>query len=176
MDKARFPLGPFVPPSDASPAAREGWIATLAEAPEGFRLALEGLTPAQLDTPYREGGWTVRRVAHHLPDSHLNSYVRFKWALTEDTPVIKPYFEDRWAELPDARDTPVEVSLELLSALHKRWVVLLRALSDPDFARSFSHPESGVQTLSESLAYYAWHSRHHTAQITELRRRRGWWL
>lgn len=155
MNDARYPIGPFVPPADTSEAAREGWITTLAGAPEELRAAVAGLTPTQLDTPYREGGWTVRQVAHHLPDSHLNSYIRFKWALTEDAPVVRPYFEDRWAELPDVQNTPVEVSLELLSALHKRWVVLLRALSDSDFARSFTHLESGVQTLTENLAYYA---------------------
>lgn len=174
MDDARYPIGPFVPPSDTSGAAREGWTLVLAEAPERLRAALAGLTPAQLDTPYREGGWTLRQLVHHLPDSHLNSYVRFKGALTEEVPVIKPYFEARWAELPDTKDTPPEVSLELLSALHMRWVVLLRALSEAEFARGFRHPESGFQTLTESLAYYAWHSRHHTAQVTELRRRRGW--
>lgn len=128
----------------------------------------------QLDTPYHEGGWTVRQLVHHLPDSHLNSYIRFTWALTEDAPMIKPYFEARWTELPDTLKTPPEVSLELLSALHGRWVVLLRALTEEDFARGFRHSESGFQTLAESLAYYAWHSRHHTAQITELRRHRNW--
>lgn len=174
MDDPRYPIGPFATKDAITQADREGWIAVLAEAPEHLRAALSGLSREQLDTPYRAGGWTVRGLAHHLPDSHMNSYIRCKWALTEDAPVIKPYFEERWAELPDTRDTPVEVSLDLLAALHGRWVVLLRAMSERDFARTFTHPESGVQTLQESLAYYAWHARHHTAQITALRRRSGW--
>lgn len=173
MEDARYPIGPFAPESTVTRADRDSWIAVLAEAPINLRAALEGLSREQLSAPYREGGWTVRQLAHHLPDSHLNSYIRCKWALTEDAPVIKPYFEERWAELPDTRETPVEVSLDLFTALHERWVVLLRAMSERDFARTFTHPESGAQTLLESLAYYAWHARHHTAQITALRQRNG---
>jgi uncharacterized damage-inducible protein DinB len=174
MDDARYPIGPFTPTTGTTEADRDSWIAVLAEAPDNLCAALAGLNREQLDTPYRAGGWTVRQLAHHLPDSHLNSYVRCKWALTEDAPIIKPYFEERWAELPDTRETPIEVSLDLLAALHGRWVVLLRALSERDFARRFVHPESGAQTLHENLAYYAWHARHHTAQITALRQRSGW--
>lgn len=174
MDDARYPIGPFVSPSSVTRTAREGWIAVLEAAPDKLEAAVSGLDDAQLGTPYREGGWTVRQVVHHLPDSHLNSYIRFKLALTEDAPVIKPYFEERWAELPDSRDTPLEVSLTLLTALHQRWTTLLRATSETDFGRTFVHPENGVQTLSASLALYAWHSQHHTAQIIGLRERRGW--
>ena len=116
----------------------------------------------------------MRQVVHHVPDSHLNSYVRFKWALTEDAPTIKTYFEERWAELPDTRGTPASVSLDLLTALHKRWTALLRAMTETDFARTFVHPENGAQTLAESLALYAWHGEHHTAQIMRLREQKGW--
>ncbi|CAA9578541.1 MAG: hypothetical protein AVDCRST_MAG86-2527 [uncultured Truepera sp.] len=174
MDDARYPIGPFAPPTTITQADRDGWIAVLDAAPTTLRAAVSGLADEQLNTPYREGGWTVRQLVHHLPDSHLNSYVRFKLALTEPAPVIKPYFEERWVELPDTRNTPLEVSLTLLTALHQRWTTLLRAMSKEDFARTFAHPESGVQTLSESLAYYAWHSEHHTTQIINLRQREGW--
>lgn len=174
MTSPRYPIGPFVSPVAVTQADRDGHIAVLEAAPEKLGAAVAGLDRAQLNTPYRDGGWTVRQVAHHLPDSHLNSYIRFKWALTEPAPTIKAYFEERWAELPDTRETPLEVSLDLLSALHKRWTVLLRSMTEADFARTFVHPESGSQTLAESLAYYAWHSEHHTAQITRLRELQGW--
>lgn len=174
MTRPRYPIGPFVLPADFTKTDRDGYIAALEVAPDKLRAAVSGLSDSQLDTPYRDGGWTVRQVVHHLPDSHLNSYIRFKWALTEDKPTIKTYLEERWADLPDARETPVTVSLDLLTALHQRWVVLLRALTETDFARTFAHPETGAQTLAESLAYYAWHVEHHTAQITHLRERRGW--
>ena len=173
VDDARYPIGPFSLERTPTEADREVWIAALEAAPTRLRAAVKGLSDAQLGTPYRKGGWTVRQVVHHLPDSHMNSYVRFKWALTEDAPVIKPYFEDRWAELPDAA-APLEVSLSLLSALHERWTTLLRAMTEADFARTFVHPENGTQTLAESLALYAWHSEHHLAHITKLRERRGW--
>lgn len=174
MASPRYPVGPFVPPAVLAADDRERLITVLEAAPGGLRAAVAGLSDAQLGTPYREGGWTLREVAHHLPDSHLNSYIRFKWALTEAAPTIKPYFEERWAELPDTRETPVAVSLELLTALHQRWIVLLRALTEADFARRFVHPENSAQTLAESLAYYAWHGEHHTAQIVRLREQRGW--
>lgn len=173
MNDARYPIGLFHLDHTPTEADRAGWIEVLEAAPTRLRAAVSGLDDTQLDTPYREGGWTVRQVVHHLPDSHLNSYVRFKWALTEDAPVIKPYFEDRWAELPDM-SAPLEVSLALFSALHERWTILLRAMTEADFARTFVHPENGVQALSESLALYAWHSEHHLAHITGLRERRGW--
>ncbi len=174
MTSPRYPIGPFTPPAVMTADDRERCIAVLEAAPAKLRAVVAGLGDAQLDTPYRDGGWTPRQVVHHLPDSHLNSYVRFKWALTEPSPTIKPYFEERWADLPDTRETPVGVSLDLLTALHRRWTVLLRAMTEADFARTFVHPENGTQTLAESLAYYAWHGEHHTAQITQLRVNRGW--
>jgi len=132
------------------------------------------LTASQLDTPYRPGGWTVRQVVHHVPDSHLNAYVRFKLALTEDSPTIKPYDEAAWAKLADTAETPVEVSLQLLESLHARWVRLLESMTEADFARQFHHPESGTMSLDTYLSGYAWHCRHHVAHITQLRARMGW--
>lgn len=171
----RYPIGEFVPPGTASDAERRARIGELTALPRLAGAAVAGLSDAQLDTPYRPGGWTVRQVIHHLPDSHLNSYARFRLALTEPQPTIRPYFEDRWAELPDAREAPVELSLALLEALHARWTTLLRSLSPADWSRSFVHPERGrIVTLDENLALYAWHGRHHVAQITALRAREGW--
>ncbi|HKG22797.1 MAG TPA: putative metal-dependent hydrolase, partial [Blastocatellia bacterium] len=144
------------------------------ETPARLREAVEWLSPEQLETPYRPGGWTVRQVVHHVPDSHLNSYVRFKLALTEDHPTIRPYREDRWAELEDARSAPLDVSLALLDSLHGRWVLLLRSLKPEDFARTFEHPELGEVSLEKNVALYAWHGRHHVAQITSLIERMGW--
>lgn len=173
MDE-RYPIGRFRAPDPISEDDRRGWLEALRLAPARLRDAVAGLDDAQLDTPYRDGGWTLRQVVHHLPDSHLNSYARFKLALTEDAPVIKPYQEARWAELPDSR-APVEVSLALLEALHERWLALLVSLSGPDWQRTFVHPESGREvTLERTLALYAWHGAHHTAQITGLRERKGW--
>lgn len=142
--------------------------------PENLRAAVEGLSAAQLDTPYRDGGWTVRQLVHHLADSHMNSYVRFRLALTEDWPTIKPYDEKLWAQLSDASTAPVETSLELLTALHERWVLLLRSLTAEQWQRGYVHPDNSRQTLAEAAALYAWHSRHHVAHITELRKRSGW--
>jgi hypothetical protein len=139
-----------------------------------LRGAAAGLDNQRLDTPYRPGGWTVRQVVHHLPDSHLNSYVRFRLALTEDEPIIKPYDESRWAELTDARTAPVEISLAFIESLHRRWMLLLRSLAPADLARQFRHPELGVVSLDRNLALYAWHGRHHVAHITSLRERMGW--
>ena len=139
-----------------------------------MRDAVEGLSSEQLDTPYRPGGWTVRQVVHHVPDSHMNSYVRFKLALTEDEPTIKPYEQERWAELADARNEPVETSLVLLESLHRRWVSLLKSLKAAELARTFRHPELGVMTLDRNLALYAWHGKHHVAHIKSLRARNGW--
>ncbi len=171
---ARYPIGPFQWEGSLSDDARHRAIDEIAEAPARLRSAVEGLSPGQLDTPYRPGGWTIRQVVHHLPDSHLNAYTRFKLALTEETPTIKPYDEARWAELADTQSTPPEVSLALLEALHKRWVVLLRSLEPRDFARMLRHPERGVMSLDEMLALYAWHGRHHVAHIRRLRERMGW--
>lgn len=150
-------------------------IATIAETPGALRSAVAGLARDQLETPYRPGGWTVKQVVHHVPDSHLNAYVRFKLALTEDEPTIKPYNEAAWAELADSRRVPVEVSLELLDALHLRWVTILRSMDAADFRRGLVHPEQKkVLTLEQMLALYAWHGRHHVAHITSLRQREGW--
>jgi hypothetical protein len=175
MSDLHYPIGLFEHHGEVSRAQRERWLDQLKTAPQALRDAVAGLGDEQLDTPYRPEGWTVRQVVHHLPDSHINSYVRFKWALTEDTPtLIKPYLEDRWATLPDYT-APVEISLTLLEALHARWLHLLSALPDEAFGRQFQHPESNNATsLAWSLGYYAWHGRHHIAHILALRRLRGW--
>ena len=174
MSDLRFPIGPFefnkAPGDDDIQQA----IAQIADAPKNLRSAVEDLTVDQLDTPYRPGGWTVRQVVHHVPDSHLNSYCRFKLALTEDEPTIKPYHEDRWAELEDSRVVPVEVSLSMLDSLHKRWVTLLESLGPSELIRTFRHPDLGVVTLAQNACLYAWHGRHHAAHITSLRERMGW--
>ena len=174
MTDPRYPIGKFDYEGPPSEAQRKKLIDDIAHAPAALRAAIRGLSPQQLDTPYRDGGWTVRQVAHHVPDSHMNAYIRFKLALTEDEPTIKPYMEDRWAELPDTRSTPLEVSLALLDALHDRWVRLLRSLQPQDWQRTFRHPELGVMPLEKTVAMYAWHGRHHVAHITELRKRMGW--
>ena len=169
----RYPIGPFRRPPSLDAAGRADAIQTIAETPGKLRNAITGLDDQQLDTPYRPGGWTVRQVTHHLPDSHLNAYVRFKLSLTEDVPTIKTYEEGRWAQLADSA-LPVEVSLQLLEALHRRWVVLLDSIQEAQWSRQFVHPESGQQRLDQLLALYAWHGPHHTAQITRLRERMGW--
>ena len=174
MADLRYPIGPFVKPDTFDPAGRKGAIDRIASTPGRLRSAVEGLSPSQLDTQYRPGGWTVRQVVHHLPDSHLNSYVRFKRALTEDQPVICTYHEDRWAELPDGKIAPIEVSLHLLEFLHTRWVAVLRSLTPDDLARTLDHPEIGILSLDAMLALYAWHGDHHIAHLTSLREREGW--
>ncbi len=174
MSDPRFPIGKFNGQAPASEAERHKFIQDIEETPANLRAAIPGLSGEQLDTPYREGGWTVRQVIHHVPDSHLNSYIRFKLALTEDEPTIKPYMEDRWAELEDSRITPIETSLALLDSLHQRWVLLLRSLTSEDWKRSFRHPEMGLLSLDKTLALYSWHGRHHVAHITRLREAKGW--
>lgn len=174
MEDLRYPIGPMPRVPALTPAEREEAIAAIAAVPALLRSAVAGLTDAQLDTPYRPGGWTVRQVIHHVPDSHLNAYVRFKLALTEEHPRIRTYEEARWAELPEARTAPVEVSLALVEALHDRWVRSLRALAPEEFSRTLDHPDHGTLVLDSLLAIYAWHGRHHTAHVTELRRREGW--
>ena len=174
MADPRYPIGEFRFDGNATADQRQTWIEQIAAAPANLRAALDGLTGSQLDTPYRDGGWTIRQVAHHIPDSHLNAYIRFRLALTEPEPVITPYREDRWAELIDARTAPVELSLSLLESLHQRWVMLLRALTPSDLARTFRHPELGLVSLEKTLALYAWHGRHHVAQVTALRERMHW--
>ena len=169
-----YPIGGFDRPESVTPEMRAQWIGEIEAAPVQFRAAVQGLTGQQLDTPYRPDGWTSRQVVHHVADSHLHSYIRFRLALTEDQPTIKPYDQAKWAELPDARTAPVEVSLQLIDSLHQRWAVLLRSMSDADFARTFFHPERGVMVLDTTLAMYAWHCRHHRAHITGLRERMGW--
>lgn len=170
----RFPIGKFVRPESFGEAGRAVWIDQIAAAPAALRAAVAGLDDAQLETPYREGGWTVRQLVHHLPDSHMNAYVRFRLALTEHEPTIKPYEEQLWADLPDGKSAPVAVSLDLLERLHERWVLLLRALGEADYRRSLVHPVNGRMSLNVLLALYAWHGRHHVAHITALREREGW--
>jgi DinB superfamily len=170
----RYPIGKFKFPDTVSLDERDKFVRQIEEAPAKLKASIAGLSEQQLDTPYRPGGWTVRQVLHHVPDSHLNSYIRFKWALTEDQPAIKAYHEDRWAELPDARNAPVEISLALLESLHGRWVALLHSMTEQDWKRSFVHPELGPVSLEKNAALYAWHGRHHTAHITGLRARMGW--
>ncbi len=174
MDDLRYPVGQFEFDGHLSEDQRRLLIDEIADAPAKLRAAVAGLTPEQIETPYRPGGWTVRQVVHHIPDSHLNSYVRFKLALTEEEPTIKPYDEAAWSELEDVRTAPLETSLTLLDVLHQRWVLLLRSLNDTDFARTFRHPELGVVSLEKNVALYAWHGRHHIAHITGLRERMGW--
>jgi hypothetical protein len=174
LDELRYPIGKYQPPAEITPAQRAEWIDRIASVPARLRAALAGLSEAQLSTPYRDGGWTLRQVAHHVPDSHMNAYIRFKWTLTEDTPRIKAYAEAAWAELPDTRETPVEVSLTLLEALHQRWVVLLRSIPEAEWSRSFDHPENGVTRLDRALGLYAWHGDHHIGHVDGLRRRSGW--
>ena len=174
MSDPRYPIGKFQFEGPVSESRREAWIGEIAAAPVRLRRAIEDLSAEQLDTPYREGGWTVRQVIHHVPDSHMNAYVRFKLALTEDEPIIKPYAEDRWAELSDTKATPTEVSLALLDSLHHRWVALLGSLGPEDWKRNFRHPELGVVSLEKNVALYAWHGKHHVAHITELRKRKNW--
>ena len=175
MSDLSYPIGKFEFAGSLTPQERKRLIAKIAAMPKDFRTALAGLSEKQLDTPYRPGGWTVRQLAHHVPDSHLNAYIRCKLALTEHQPTIKPYDQDRWVALADTEHTPVETSLVMLEALHERWVTLLRALPPEDFARILIHPEHSVpMTLDHVVALYAWHGAHHTAHISGLRERMGW--
>lgn len=170
----QYPIGRYAPPADFTAAWRNAGIDAIAATPAAFRAALHGLDDVQLDTPYRPGGWTVRQVAHHLPDSHLNAYVRLKLALTEDVPTVKPYDEGAWALLEDTRTTPVETSLMLLDAVHERMVRVLRSMTDAQFERRYRHPESGEHPLNYLVGMYAWHGPHHVAHITSLRARMAW--
>jgi uncharacterized damage-inducible protein DinB len=174
MTDLRYPIGKVSYSGPLNDKEKAEALRNIAETPANLRRAIKGLSNEQLNTPYRPGGWTVRQVVHHVPDSHLNAYVRFKLALTEEDPTIKTYEEARWAELSDSESTPVEVSLTLLDSLHDRWVRLLRSLSDEDWKRTFRHPELGLVTLDKNLAIYSWHGRHHVAHITSLREREGW--
>jgi hypothetical protein len=170
----RYPIGQFSWSGSNTPEQRARLIDDIAATPERMRGAVAGLTEAQLETPYRDSGWTVRQVVHHVPDSHLNSYIRFKFALTQHEPTIMAYDEARWAELVDAKSHAIESSLKLLEGLHERWVVLLRSLSEEDVLRKFRHPELGVVSVDRYIALYAWHGKHHVAHITGLRERMGW--
>ena len=174
MSDPRYPVGKFARKEAITDAERAAFIQHIAEAPAKLRKALEGLNDKQLDTPYRDGGWTLRQVAHHVADSHVNALIRFKLGLTEDTPTIKPYEQQLWAELVDGKTGPVETSLTFLESVHKRWVMLLQSMKPDDFARKINHPEDGILKLDWVLQLYAWHGRHHTAHITSLRERMGW--
>jgi hypothetical protein len=170
-----YPIGKFSWSGSLAPGMRRAKIQAIADTPAQLRAAVYGLSEHRLDTPYREGGWTVRQVVHHLPDSHLNAYVRFKLALTEDQPLVKTYDEAAWANLADTPSTPVETSLVLLEKLHERWVNLLRAMPDADFLRTFRHPQHNAPLPIDWLvAVYGWHGPHHVAHITELRKKMGW--
>jgi uncharacterized damage-inducible protein DinB len=171
----RYPIGKYQRPNELTADQRLEFIDAIAETPERLVAALKNLSADRLDTPYRPGGWTVRQVVHHIPDSHMNAYVRMKLALTEEEPLIKTYDEARWAELADAKKAPIGPSLELLESLHKRWVLTLRSLTPADWARKLRHPDhEKPMSIDDSLALYAWHGKHHVAHITALRERNGW--
>ncbi len=172
--RLKYPIGEFDFAGEITRAVVNGWIDEIEQLPGKLRAVVSKLSDEQLDTPYRSGGWTLRQVVHHIGDSHLNSYIRFKWTLTEDTPTIKAYYEDRWAELPDYQRVPVAVSLDFIEALHRKWVILLRELSDADLQRAFIHPESGATLLGKNIGIYAWHGNHHLAHITRLCERKNW--
>jgi hypothetical protein len=174
MSDPRFPIGRFHFDGPYDEARRATLIGEIEKAPKALRAAVAGLSDQQLDTPYRDGGWTVRQVIHHVPESHMNAFVRFKLALTEDEPTIKPYNEDLWAKTADVQSTPPEISLALLEALHARFVPLLRSIKPGEWQRGFVHPEYGPMTLERILGIYSWHGRHHVAHVTELRKRMGW--
>ena len=171
----RYPIGKFsYEKKDYDKGKRNVFISEIETAPSSLRNAAAGLSEIQLDTPYREGGWRVRQVIHHLPDSHLNAYVRFKLALTENNPLVKTYDEKKWAELTDYSNTPIEDSLSFFDSLHKKWVILLKSLDDNDFKKTYLHPELGEVNLDWATAQYAWHGKHHVAHITSLRKRMKW--
>ena len=169
-----YPIGRFDFKQVVAPAEYPALIEAIAATPGWFRAAVQGLDEAQLDTPYRPGGWTVRQTVHHVADSHTNSFIRFRLALTEDEPVIKPYDQAAWGELADSHYAPVEWSLNMIEGMHARWVVLLKAMNAAGFSRAFRHPELGLVRLDTNMALYAWHGRHHAAHITGLRERNGW--
>lgn len=175
LEQLKYPTGTFSVPKEIGASQIGDWIEQLNLFPAKLRAAVAVLTDEQMDTPYRPGGWTLRQVVHHLPDSHLNAYLRFKLALTEDNPVIKPYYEDRWAETAEAKNGPVAMSLDLLGALHNRWVALLRTVAPGQFKRTYFHPENNkTYALDVVLALYVWHGEHHLAHITETVKRHNW--
>lgn len=169
----RFPVGKFTPVATPGPDVLRASARDLSALPSRLRAAVDGLTDAQLDTPYRDGGWTVRQLVHHVADSHMNGFIRVKLALTEDAPTIKPYAQQHWAELPDTK-LPIELSLRILDGVHERLDAIVSALTPDDYAKTFVHPENGLTRLDNWVQLYAWHSRHHVAHITELRKRKGW--
>lgn len=171
----RYPIGKLLPVAVLSPQAREAAIQIIEDVPQHLAAAVHGLSESQIDTPYRDGGWTVRQTVHHVADSHIQAFARTRKALTEDWPDVTPYKENLWSELADSRTLPVDISLRLLDALHTRWTVVLRSIADADWSRrGYMHPVNGKQTLDQIAALYAWHGRHHTAHITTLRERMGW--
>ncbi len=174
LERLKFPIGPFDVKAGVSDDQLPLFIEEIASAPAQLRAAVEGLTEAQLDSPYRPEGWTVRQVSHHLVDSHMNSIIRMKWALTEDAPTIKTYYEERWAELADSKTAPIEIALKNLGAIHERWVYLLNSMTGEPMKRCFVHPEMGRISNRVAVAFYAWHGRHHVAHVTSLRQREGW--
>ena len=173
MVDPRYPVGKFSLDGPVTAEQRAQFLNQVTEAPAKLRDSIRGLTDAQLDTPYREGGWTPRQVVHHVADSHMNGFIRYKLALTEDNPTIKPYAEDLWAKLAD-NSLPTHLSLPIVDNVHHRWITLLNAMKESDWARTFTHPEMGVRRLDQTLALYAWHGRHHVAHITKLREKKGW--
>ena len=174
MSELSYPIGKFRAPERMDASERSGWIDTIAAAPARLRAAVAGLNDGQLDTPYRPGGWTVRQTIHHIADSHMNSYLRMKFAVTETDPLVKAYDEAEWAKLHDASTMPVEPSLALIDGLHARWVVFLRSLDEAGWKKAFVHPEHGRLPVDRATALYAWHAKHHEAHITGLRQREGW--
>ncbi|WP_141433553.1 YfiT family bacillithiol transferase [Bacillus sp. 03113] len=175
MDQLKYPIGQYNSPVEITKEHREEWIKVLAELPVLLKKSVMNLNEEQLNTEYRPGGWTIRQVIHHIADSHMNSFIRFKLSLTEDSPIIKPYDEKKWAELYDTRSAPIEISLALIESLHERWVLLLNSLNEKQFSRSFIHPEDQKTIpLDNALGLYAWHSRHHLSHITELLKRMNW--
>ena len=174
MNDPRYPIGKFTPDPEPTPELRARHIDEIAALPGHMREAVRGLSAEQLETPYRDGGWTLKQVVHHVPESHMNAYIRFKLALTENCPTIKPYDEAAWARLKDVELTPIDISLNLLESIHSRWVTLLNTMKEDDFARKLNHPESGVQTLDRMVALYDWHGNHHLAHITGTRERMKW--
>ncbi len=174
MDHLRYPIGKFKVPKEYNDELREGFISEIEETPFFLRRAIENLNEEQIATPYRVGGWNVEQVIHHIPDSHMNAYIRTKLALTEKVPVIKTYKEDAWAKLEDYFTTPIETSLILLEAVHTRWVILLKSLDNAQFEQKLNHPENGIIDINWMIAQYAWHGKHHIAQINSLKQRMGW--
>jgi uncharacterized damage-inducible protein DinB len=174
MADPRYPIGKFSYNGPPTAEDKKKYLDEIEQTPPRFRSALAGLSDEQLNTPYRDGGWTLRQLAHHLPDSHMNAYVRFKLALTEDEPTIKPYMENLWAELPEAKSAGIEVSLALLDSLHRRWMLMLRQFGDAEWKRTFRHPELGAMSLEKTVALYAWHGKHHVAHVTSLKKEMGW--